>query len=70
MGEKISVVCLRLDDGKVQPLAWTEGKLSIKQLRKACKQFRHSPDVVEPASMHWARLYKSLAEMKRELPKY
>ena len=70
MTQNFAVICLRLDDGNVQPLAWTEGKLSVKRLRKACRKFRHDPDVVEPVSMHWARLYFSPAEMKRELPQY
>lgn len=70
MADKFAVIVLWLDDGKVQPLAWTEGRLSVKRLRKACRKFRHDPDVVRPASMHWARLYMSPAEMKRDLPKY
>lgn len=65
-----AVICLQLDDGKVQPLAWSERKLSVKGLRKACRKFRHDSDVVRPVSMHWARLYNSPTDMKRELPQF
>jgi hypothetical protein len=64
------VIGLRLKDGKVQPLAWTERRLSIKELRRATKKFRHDVDVAEPCCMRWPRLYLSEMEMKRELPRY
>jgi hypothetical protein len=70
MPDNFAIIVLRLNDGTVQPLAWAERRLSVKQLRKACRKFRHDPDVVRPESMYWARLYRSPADMKRELPKY
>ena len=65
-----NVVGLKLNDGRVQPLAWTQNRLSVKQLRKACRKFRFDPDVSEPISLSWWRLYQSVREMKRELPRY
>jgi len=73
MGAKtltLYVVGLRLTDGMVQPLAWTKGRLSKKQLRRVGRNFRRAVDVVEPVSMHWARLYRSPSEAMKELPHY
>ena len=70
MSKDFGVICLCLDDGKVQPLAWSRRKLSIKRLRKAVKQFSHDPDVVKAACMHWSRLYSSIRDMHNELPEF
>lgn len=70
MKRNLGVLCLRLDDGKVQPLAWTEGQLSKKRLRQVARHFRYDPDVVKPCVLHWTQLYRSRAEMMAELPKF
>lgn len=64
------IIGLKLDNGKVQPLAWRNTELSTKELRKATKQFKSDSDVVEPCQMEWSRLYNSKSEAKKELPRY
>lgn len=70
MTKHLKVIALWCDDGKVQPLAWTVGPFSKRQLRKATRKFRHDADVVKPCVMHWARLYRSPKDMMAELPRY
>lgn len=68
MRRNFRVICLQLDCGQVQPLAWTANKPSVRRLRKLTRKFRHDPDVVKPCAMHWLRLYRTIREMQSELP--
>lgn len=67
---EIRVIGLRVDDGKVSPLAWTDAAISKKELRRITRKFKKDEDVVEPVLLDWVRLYQSLPEMKAALPKY
>lgn len=64
------VIGLRLDDGKVSPLAWTKRELSTKELRRATRKFKKDADVVEPYQADWFRLYDTKSEAKKDLPEY
>ncbi|EPX84798.1 hypothetical protein [Salipiger mucosus] len=70
MTKETRVLCLRLDDGTVQPLAWTDIDLSKKEIRRATRKFRKDADVEGSCLLPVSRLYDTAAEAKNELPRY
>ena len=64
------ILCLRLDDGKVQPIAYSGSKVSSKRLRKLLKKFCKDRDVVSFDQVDYVRLYGTKAEVKQSLPEF
>lgn len=64
------VIGLRIKDGLVQPLAWSQEKPSKKEIRRATKKFMKDADVAEPYCAPWNRLYSTKEQMKSELPAF
>lgn len=63
------VIGIKVSDGQVAPLAWSNTKLSIKQLKNVVKKFKNDSDFRSPAQMSLERLYNTKQEMKSQLPK-
>jgi hypothetical protein len=69
MSKDFFVVGLRLDDGKISPLAWAETDLTKRELRRVAKAHRKDADVIGGWCLPYWRLYDTPTEMKKELPK-
>lgn len=66
----VFVIGFRTKDGKVQPLAWSPLKLSVKMLRSSVHKFRNDDDYLEPYQSEWSRLYHTKKDATSSLPKY
>lgn len=69
MNRDIRILCIKVGEREYQPLAWTDREISSKKLKKYVHKFRRDSDFIEGAVMGWQRLYDSLIEMKKELPR-
>lgn len=59
------ILCLRLKDGLVSPLAKTKRDISDKEARRLCRKFKTDADVVGEVTMTSQRLGLDQIEMRR-----
>lgn len=59
------ILCLRLKDGLVSPLAKTKRDVSDKEMRRLCRKFRKDEDVIGEVLMPDWRLGLDQTEMRR-----
>lgn len=64
------ILCLRLKEGRVQPLAWTNIELSKKIIRRNTKKFQKDEDVIGGVLVSWYRLYNTPSEAKTDLKEF
>jgi hypothetical protein len=65
----MNILCLRLDDGRVQPIAYTEGDISKRSTKRLLRKFRKDSDVCGYVALGYDRLYNSKSEVRLQLPK-
>jgi hypothetical protein len=64
------ILCLKINDGHVQPLAWSNTEISKKAARRETYKFQKDRDVVGYKTSPWHRLYDTISNMKSELPEF
>jgi len=67
----MKILCLLINTGEVQPLAWHRKKLSVKEYRRLFKHYKHDKDVIGISSIDFTRLgYTTKRDVKTDLEKY
>jgi hypothetical protein len=64
----MNILCLRVEDGKVQPIAYSDSDISKKVARRLLRKFKNDADVSGISVVNYARLYDSKTEARSQLP--
>lgn len=64
-----SIIGLKLTDGQIAPLAYTQRDISDKELRRLTRKFRKDSDFAYGICINWRRLYSRKEEFKTTLPR-
>ena len=64
----MNILCLRVEDGKVQPIAYSDRDISKKVARRLLRKFKNDADVSGASVVDYARLYDSKTEARSQLP--